>query len=169
MTGSPFPVALTLAVLKTLADHHVKAAQARTISEAIGAYPVGTRLPVEIDGRKVGTVSRPAESVLVSVTNPAAFLAWVRATRPEEVVDEPVVRESFTEAVRRSVRAHGGWLNTATGEIETVPGMERKTGNPKVSVELEPDAGDVVMQAWRDGTLSVPAMLAITAEGERND
>ena len=136
-------------------------AAARRDDVAPQILPVGTRIPVTLDGELAGTVSIPKPRVTVSITDPGKFLAWVADRRPDEVETVRQVRASFTEAMRREVREHGGWMNRETGEVEPVPGMEAEQGTPTVSVSLAVEAEYAIARAWRNGDIDPGTLLAL--------
>jgi hypothetical protein len=93
----------------------------------------------------IGTVRVDDGPVTVTVTNPRAFLDWVRATAESEI--EETVREAYTKRVADMVRKHGGVVDPNTGEIAEVPGMTRTQGQPKVVVTPAPGAKEA-LAAW---------------------
>ena len=133
---------------------------------AVDALPEGTRIPVMLGGLKAGTVSRPKTTSGATIRQPLKFLAWVRENRPGEVETVEQVRQSFSDAVRRSVREHGGWLNPDTGECEPVPGVEQTQGDPIIRVEFGPDAEAAIARAWRSGGISLDTVLALPSGGD---
>ncbi|MGW5877842.1 hypothetical protein ACWFMI_15000 [Nocardiopsis terrae] len=80
----------------------------------------------------IGTVRVDDGPVTVTVTNPRAYLDWVKATAESEI--EETVREAYTKRVAEMVKRHGGVMDPDTGEIAEVPGMTRTQGQPKVVV-----------------------------------
>ena len=147
-------------VRKWLAE---RLAVARREDPAAHTLPVGTRLPVKLDGELAGMVSIPKPRVTVSVTDAGKFLRWVEEHRPDEIETVRVVRQSYADAIRRSVRERGGWLNPETGEIEDVPGLEADQGSPTVTVSLTAEADDVIARAWRNGEISPASVLPLEA------
>lgn len=93
----------------------------------------------------IGTVRVDDGPVTVTVTNPRAYLDWVKATAESEI--EETVREAYTKRVAEMVKRHGGVMDPNTGEVAEVPGMTRTQGQPKVVVT--PTAGaKEALTAW---------------------
>ena len=164
--STEFDAARLLLIAKWLTERIVAARREELEPAAVRALPVGSRIPVVLDGVSAGAVSRPKPTVRVSVTNPLKFLAWTEEHRPGEVETVRQVRQSFTDAVKRSVKEHGGWLDQATGEVTPVPGVEAAEGDPSVRVELAPEAEAAIAAAWRAGLIDLGAVLALPAGGE---
>lgn len=157
----PFGIALHLVLVKYLSDRLAEVRRDDLGPKATEALPETMRVPVMLGGRAAGTVSMPRPSVRVSVTNAAKFRAWVEEHRPGEIEVIRSVRPSFAEAVRKSVREHGGWLDKTSGEVTPVPGVEASAGDPSVRVELADDAGEVIGAAYRAGLLDLGSVLAL--------
>jgi hypothetical protein len=162
----PFAAARFLLVAKWLTERLIGARRDELEPAAVRALPVGSRIPVVLDGVTAGTVSRAKPAVRVSVTNPLKFLAWTEEHRPGEVEVVRQVRQSFADAVKRSVKEHGGWLDTATGEVTPVPGVEVSEGDPSVRVELASGAEAAIAAAWRSGQINLAEVLALPAGGD---
>lgn len=146
-----------VAILKALADTVTGAAQqARgdllTAMVAAGAEKATAELP---DGTKVASVSLcGGDKATARVVDDAAFLAWVKANRPDEI--EEKVRESYRKAVLDGI--------TKTGE--EVPGVELGTSTAYVSNRFKAGGKDAIAQAWAKGALTMPQVLALPAGGE---
>lgn len=87
------------------------------------------------DGRVVGDVVLSEEPVSVTVTDPAALLAYVKRTRPDEVLTREYIRESFMTYLLDMAK---GQLvdDTYDGEVvdhqgEIVPGLALDYGTPR--------------------------------------
>lgn len=160
----PFDVATQLGVVKFLSDKLTAARKEDLGPQATSALPVGTRLPVMVGGEHIGWLSIPQPRTTATVADPAKFLAWAREHAPTEIVE--AVRESFTRNVLESVKARGGWLDKATGEVVEVPGVTVSQGDPYPKVDLADGAGDAIGKAWRAGQIDLGQMLALPpAEG----
>lgn len=83
---------------------------------------------------KLGTVTLAEPAEYVSVKDDAAFFAWVLENFPDEIESVPTIRSSFRSAVLDAVKKDGGWANIGTGEIESVPGVEVRVGDPTPKV-----------------------------------
>jgi hypothetical protein len=162
-----FAQARLLLIAKWLTERIVAARKDDLEPQAVTALPVGSRIPVELGGTVAGVVSRPRPTAGATIRNPAKFLAWVEEHRPGEVETVRQVRQSFADAVKRSVKERGGWLDPATGEVIHVPGVEQTEGNPVVRVELASGAEEAIAAAWRAGDIDVGAVLALPAGDDR--
>jgi hypothetical protein len=165
VVADPFTAARALLIARWLADRITTARRDNLEPAALTALPVGTRIPVELGGLQAGTVSRPRPPVRAVIKDQAAFTQWAVREHPGEVELVPVVRQSFTDAVKRQVRDHGGLLDKTTGEITPVPGMERAEGDPVVRVELGDGADAAVQLAWGDGDIWLGDVLALPPGG----
>ena len=111
--------------------------------------------------RRVGWVRVDKGRTKATVTDEAAFTAWVRETAPGEIV--PAVRPSYREAVLSQLRREGAAVVPGTGElVEEVPGVEVSEGEPTVYVNAEEDAAEVLGEAYREGGL--PALERVVRE-----
>ena len=157
-------LALRVAALKVLFDR--LAVLDREVRDELHALTVqGERLPAVLPGQDEPvafiTRTRPAKKhPTLTVTDPGAYMLWVLANRPDEVVvPVPVntVRTSFTAAVA----ADGGVMDPSTGELSTPDGMTWVTPEPgrsNLMVKLEPDGAKVLEAAWSSGLLELPAV-----------
>ena len=89
------------------------------------------------------------------VTDRDAFVKWIETHRPDEIVTTSSVRESFEKAVR----ADGGVIDEATGEVVEVPGLSLVPGNPTLTVKLDRDADRTVMQWMADEGMTAGEFL----------
>lgn len=163
------------AVLKALADRigeEYKKARAEVQAELDanrGLQQVAALLP---DGRRVAKISLTAPDPAAVVTDPDAYLAWVRDHHPgtDNVVRRVVteVRPAFTTALLAELTAAGvpQWCDTETGEVHTVPGVEiRATRSRGHSVRFEKTGRELVAEAWQAGLLTDLVLPELTAGG----
>ena len=165
------------AVLKTLLDvidAEYKATRAEVqqlLDEAAanhGLNGADAKLP---DGTKVAKVSISDPKPAATVTDQDAFLAWVRENRKDQVHSRLVVevRPAFQTALLADMTAAGvaQWLDTETGELHTVPGVEiRATRARSHSVRFEKTGRADVAAAWRGGQLAELVQLALPGGAE---
>lgn len=152
-------LALRLAVLQALADR-IKQVNDGTRDELlgrmneVGAEKARAELP---DGTRVAsvTVAGAGKKAKAKVTDPAAFLAHVKATRPDEVVE--TVRDSYRRALLDQAETNG----------EDIPGVELVDPAPYLSCRPAKDGKDAIAAAWASGALSLPDVLALPAGGEQ--
>lgn len=117
------------------------------------------------DETKVATITLTEQKESYEVTDPQAFLDWMRDTNPDgiETVEIPAteaysyaqVRPRAQDAVVKRLDHVGDMaLDPATGEI--VPGITyRPAGRPKgFQVRYETDGRHQVIDAWRTGALA---------------
>lgn len=134
-------LALRLAVLKVLADR-VKTGERVVRADVADQWVPGTRIPAVLPGnRTVGTVTLTEGREQAKVTDPAAFLEWVRANHPDEIVES--VRSSFEKQLLERVRKDG----------ELVPGVSVVYGEPYPTVRLNGYAQQAITEAWQSGEL----------------
>jgi hypothetical protein len=146
-------LALQAAVLKVLGDEIaarlqlVKAAAEEAFRDAESSQAPAL-LP---DGTKVATVSLAGgDGISASVTDDAAFLAWVLANHPGET--ETVVRDGYRKKVLDAAKKTGHALDPVTGE--KIPGIGIRDSRPYVSVRFRTGGADAVADAWTAGELS---------------
>ena len=162
-------LALRVAALKVLFDR--LAVLDREVRDELTALTVqGERLPAVLPGsdEPVAFITRtkPAKKhAALTVTDPQAYMSWVMAHRPDEVVEHPrpanTVRSSFTAAVA----ADGGVMDPSTGELTAPAGMEWVTPEPgrsNLTVRLEPDGAKALEAAWSSGLLNLNELPAVT-------
>ncbi|MGW7688907.1 hypothetical protein ACWGMA_08435 [Streptomyces asiaticus] len=153
-------LAIEEAALKSLADavnDRLKEVK-QTMQEALvetGASRVDANLP---DGTKVATISRSDAKPAAVVTDPDAFLDWVRKNSPHNVSTRLVteVRPAYTTALLAEMTAAGAAVvaDKETGVVEDVPGVEIKaTRSLTHSVRPTKDGRERIAAAWRDGEL----------------
>ena len=145
-------LALRLAVHKALTDR-LKAARGQLDEEARRELEPGDRVTVKLpSGERVGSVTLAQGRATARVVDERAFIAWVAEHYPHELVQ--AVRESFKRTVLDMVRHEGGWLDTTTGELVEVPGVEVTVGDPYPTVRLTQDAPQLIAEAWQRGDLA---------------
>lgn len=111
-----------------------------TIKELVAdakAHPAldpGDRKSVHIGDTRIGYVTMTDPAPRWTVTDGAAFRAWVKQTRPDEIVTIETVRASFEKKILDDIET--------TGEVP--PGVELSTPTPVVQVRTTPDAAAVV-------------------------
>jgi hypothetical protein len=173
--------ALTLLLVKVVRDRLALLDDAARERVKASLKP-GARwiVSVPLDGEdvEVGGVTRtkPAAAVPApKIVDGCAFLEWVQAHRPEEVVTldpppppGPMVRPSFERWVLEAVAGKhevpdGGFLDTRTGEVlDAPPGVEWVTpraGTSTLQVRAADGGEAVLLQAMRSGALALPAVL----------
>ena len=156
--------------LITLAASVLKKVIAGTDADArerlLMALDPGDRKAVWLDtpnGKvKVGTitVTDPAPGKPYrKITDPAAFLAWVKEHRPDEVIHTESVRSSYEQVILNRPEADDN------GEvIDNPPGVEWMEGSPAAStVQVRPseDAARAISAAVAAGTVSLADVLAL--------
>ena len=145
---------LELATVKALGQQVTKA-EGELKLRAKEEMAVGDRKTAYLpDGRKVGSVSYVTGSRRAAVTDPAAFLAWVKETHPTEVETVETVREAFRKVVLANP------VNPDTGEIP--PGVDLVEGEPYVRADVKPEQAEAIAMAWAAGELGVDPLREIT-------
>jgi hypothetical protein len=156
--------ALRAAVLKTLADDVGDAITATKdgIRDALAEGDI-ERLAVRLpDGRKVATIPLCGGEESPRITDPAAFLAWVKQAHPTEI--EETVREGYRRKLLDDAKKAGRPVDKVTGK--TIPGITFEPTTAYVKVDFID--GDIagrehIRRAWRDGAISLPDVLALPA------
>jgi hypothetical protein len=100
----------------------------------------GDRIGVaDDDGTDLGTVTYSSGNRTPKVTNEAAFVAWVAANRPDEVIETTrrTVRPAFVSLVLKWTKDNGV---AVTPEGEPIPGIELHAGNPYLTVKTTDEA-----------------------------
>lgn len=159
--------ALRTAVLKTLADDvgdTITGGKASLLSvmQDGDIEKLAARLP---DGTKVASLTVVGGESSPRVTDMAALLAWVQKNRPGET--EVIVRKSYIEHVLTEAKKAGRAMDRGSGE--TIPGIEFGDTTAYVKVDFvagDTDGRELVRRAWRDGTVSIPAVLGLPAGGD---
>jgi hypothetical protein len=152
---TPREIARALAVTSVIAD----AAKARKDElradladalDALGADSAKADLP---DGTTVAKASLIAGKARASVIDEDALTGWVAESAPTEVVFR--VRESYRKHLldRLEPGPDGTAVDPTTGEI--VPGVRYSTSTPYVSLRFDRDGRDAVIDALRQGAVSL--------------
>ena len=151
-------LAVRVAVLKALVekvtavDQQARAELLEAMLDA-GAEKATAELP---DGAKVSSVSLVGgDKVTARVVDDAAFLAWVKKNRPDEV--EEKVRASYRKVVLEDIAKTG----------EEVPGVELGTSSTYLSNRFKPGGKEAIEAAFTKGALTLPEVLALPAGGEQ--
>jgi hypothetical protein len=171
-------IATQTAVLTTLYDRigeelvkakaelqtELKKAKAET-----GTKQIGAELP---DGTPVAKVTLVTPKPAATVTDPDAFLAWVRDHHPagaENIVRRFVteVRPAFAKALLAELTAAGvpQWCDPDTGEVHTIPGVTLQGRASHHRFTFEKDGQLLVAQAWQAGQLNNLVLPQLTAGG----
>jgi hypothetical protein len=175
---------LKVAALRMLSDR-ANGAYEKARLEAEAVLPRGARWPVEVEGVKVGTVSRSAPGKVAQITDPVAFLAWAKEHYPEEI--EPVLdvvgteeqvkaalyehedsrhlvklgekaKQSLRATVIEASAAYGAPAGP-NGELD-VPGVAVTPSAPgKVSFRPTDGAYDTLAAMVRAGQIQIPDLL----------
>ena len=156
--------ALKAVVLKTLGDDVGDALTGRKADllkelQAIGVERLGVRLP---DGTKVASLPVVGRESSPRITNVAAFEEWVKANRPDETI--VIIRDSYKQAVLKAAKVAGRAVDRKTGDV--IPGITFEATTPYVKVDFaggDVDGRELIRRAWRNGTVSLPEVLALPA------
>jgi hypothetical protein len=163
------------AVLKALADLILTAGRdARDEADAdlLAAYTADGVTAKEI---RLPGVDRPVAKLSLSpgktglLLNEEALLAWCRVHAPTEVVEEKVVvaasvRPAYVAALtaRLQVGEGGRVFDPDTGDVvpfaRVVP-----AGAPRIAMTFPAGGRGAIAGAYRDGALTLPQVLALTA------
>jgi hypothetical protein len=141
--------ATRLLALKVAADWI--AAETKRLRESLSAeLMVGERVPGALDhddkDTLLGFVQLTKGRQTVSITDPDAFLAWVEAVAPTEVITTRAVRSSFAAAVLADVRSLGGWVSP-DGELLMPDGLVERMGEPVLTTKVRAEADALVREA----------------------
>lgn len=166
------------AVLKALVDavgdrlKEVRGDMQAALDGARGVKTVAASLPNGTEVAKISLTDPKPEAV---VTDPDAFLAWVRdnaateVVRRVEVVTE--VRPAYRAALLAQMTAAGRpeICDTETGVVDTVPGVEVKATRARGhSVRFGKTGKQAIAAAWQAGQLLDVALPQLTGgEPER--
>jgi hypothetical protein len=142
-------------------------AQLVAANEALGVKSVDVTLP---DGTKVGTATLTATKPGISIDD-AAFMRWVQAEHPGEVV--PAVRESFRRLVVSRLMVDGDKvIDKTTGEVVAWARVRPAAPRPtSFSVRYADGGREAIETAWREGRLNPLDHLtgrALPAGGEES-
>jgi hypothetical protein len=127
-------------ILKELKARHAETrAELAQFFEDAGDREVGKLLD-----QRIGTVSLEAGSETWKVTDEETFLQWVKQEYPQHITQ--TVGSVFRDWVLIACKAHGGLLDADTGEVEVVPGVEKRVGAPTLVERPDKDAGKTVRE-----------------------
>lgn len=153
---SDIPGLATRAVaLKLLADR-VRDERAKVANELAGELSVGSRWTAEVGGEAVGAVSYAKGRATAAVTDERAFREWVKATHPDEIVEQ--VRPSYAQWVCDLAKKNGVAADPKTGEI--IPGVALSFTDPYVSIRPDAARAHLVIDSMRaNGLLALEGEL----------
>lgn len=162
-------LALEEAALKTLADtitDRLKVVKA-DMQDALTTSGVGRVDATLPDGTKVAVISRTDSKPAAVVVDSDAFLKWVHANSPHNVVTRLVteVRPAYATALMAEMTAAGTAevSDKETGVVDSVPGVEiRATRSTTHSVRPTKNGRELIAEAWRTGALSHLPLPQIT-------
>jgi hypothetical protein len=124
-------------------------------------------------GESVATITWVPQDPKAVVTDPAAFLEWVKANRPEHIERRFVseVRPSFAKALLDEMTAGQSpvWCDKETGEVVQVPGvtLQPRAGYQRTTWAKAGEGGKAaVAAAWRAGALGHVGPLALASAEE---
>ncbi len=167
VSADPRTLAARLVAMRVLKDA-VTAADTALRAEVQAAMLVGDRVTAALpDGTVLGHVQLTkgrTGSVSAAVEDEAALLAWVTEHRPDEVLTTRTVRRSYLTHLLDSVRQHGVYLDTVTGEAIDLPGVtvsSGQDGSPTLAVKPAAGAAEEVRAAWQDGRLALDDLTAL--------
>lgn len=168
--------ALEEAALKSLADN--VAGQLKAVKDKMqGALTAGGIGQVDAtlpDGTKVATVSRTTSKATAAITDSDAFLAWVHANSPHNVVTRLVteVQPAYATALLAKVAAAGAAevVDEETGLVTEVSGVEfRPAVSMSHSVRPTKNGRELIAEAWRTGALAHLSLPQIAAAAPAPD
>jgi hypothetical protein len=174
----PFALARHLAVIKLLSQ--VIAERRGEADQISHDLPPGTSLPAMFGGQKAATVTIPKPSVYAKETDKRQLTEWVKANFPEQVITSYSVSEPFLRTLKDAVKKYGGWLDTASGEVQEVPGLKRVSaeggGTPRVTLETrkdlpieDSDAYKIISAAHRRGEIDLSETILALEPAEPVD
>ena len=152
---APGGLGMHFAIAKWLTDRLADGRTETLLPAAGQEWERGARIPVKADGQLLAWVNVTDPKDQAKVSKLEHVLAWVERHFPGEVIDEPVIRPSFLNALKAEVAANGGYLVKAgdkftnpdgellaPGTVIAVPGLTREPGVPQVSTHLQDGAGE---------------------------
>lgn len=169
-------LALEEAALNTLA--RTVAAQLKTVKDkmqdAIAAGGIGQVDATLPDGTKVATISRTMSKATAAVIDPDAFLAWVHASSPHNIVTRLVteVQPAYATALLAEVAKAGSVevVDKETGVVTEVAGVEfRPAVSTSHSVRPVENGHALIGEAWRTGALGHLSLPQIAATAPAPD
>lgn len=163
--------ALRLAALKALKDR-VDDAYTSARKAALAAMDPGDRKSAVLDdGTDIGTVSVTKPKLRAAVVDERAFLAWVKAEAPGEIVES--VRETYRRHILGRVERYGNVVDTETGEI-LADGVELRPSEPYATCRQSDAQAAAVAAAYAAGGLEAilrgtPLFELAAADAEEGD
>jgi hypothetical protein len=148
-------LALTVSVVKA----RVLEADAAVRERLSMMLDPGERVPGRIGDAKVGAATRTDPKPAARVTDGAAFRAWVKDNRPEEIVTVESVNAAFERSLLKVITDCGGLPDPDTGEVIDVPGVQVVTGVPQLRVVPDDGAEQVIAAALASEGLSLTDLL----------
>ncbi len=142
-------VALRAGVFQVV-EREAKAAKDAARQELIEALPFGDTVAGRYGDDIVAKAGWSKASQRVVVTDPAAFLAWVKENHPTEVV------ESVNPAYLSSLKQVGDVLVDKDGQV--ADGVGVVTGKPSLSVRSEKGALELVARMVAEGRVSLDGL-----------
>jgi hypothetical protein len=144
-------LALRFAVLKALGGELTTAKRVADC-EIRDTWRPGDRNSAALpDGSVVAAVTLAKGTTKASITDEAAYEAWVRHVHPDQIETVERVKPDFTDRAKAAARKLGHPVDPATGE--EIPGMKVERGEPYPVVKPTSDAADAIARAWRAGEL----------------
>jgi hypothetical protein len=120
-------------------------------AELVG-LEVGDTVAGRWDGKVIAKATKSKGRTKLAIHDEAAFLEWVKATHPTEVVES--VNPAYVKSLEARAKDLGlGAVIDSDGEV--VPGVSIIEGEPFVSVRRDKDAPFVVAQLLSSGRLSL--------------
>lgn len=139
-----------LLILRGLADLvAAEITRTRQVAAELFTRP-GQREVGELHGQPIGNVRLDKGTSTWGVVDPDAFLGWVRANRPDEVVVTERVRPAYQAAVLKHLQVEDALLDRDTGELEVPDGVAPKHGKPTLKVTPVAETNGVVLAALGD-------------------
>lgn len=150
-------VALRAGVFQVV-EREAKAAKDAAKAQLVSLLPFGDTVAGRVGDDILCKASWSKGSQKITVTDPTAYLAWVKECHPTEVV------ESVNTAYTSSLKAVDGVVIDADGL--PVDGVEVISGNPSLSVRSEKQALALVQQLVADGRVSLDAIKELTTAND---
>lgn len=133
-------LARTALTAKLVADEYKKvgdAAKAKLLTEldATGAERVRVR---DVEGEDLGAAILAKGKVTASITDPAAFEAWVKLRYPDQIRTRVEVDGAWQTRLIATCTREGAPVDPETGEV--IPGVELSQGKPYISIRPSDEA-----------------------------
>jgi hypothetical protein len=120
----------------------------------------GDTVAAKVGGQIVGKATQTKGRSKLAVHDEAAFLEWVKAAHPTEVVE--AVNPAFVKSLEARAKELGlGPVIDNQGEV--VPGVEIVSGDPYVTVRKEKDAPLLVAQLLSSGRVHLDGIRELEA------